>query len=133
MNPELFIMMLLVTKHFVIDGLLQTKFQYENKGEYGHLGGILHAFLHGIGTILCFNGLDTETLVTLALVDIVIHYHIDYFKTNIVTFNGWSSKETSHNVPILIIYDNAYFVMIVLDQCLHMLTYVGLIWLAFNW
>ncbi len=29
--------------HFLVDFVLQTPFQYRNKGTYGHAGGLLHA------------------------------------------------------------------------------------------
>jgi hypothetical protein len=54
MNTILLVLLLLTIKHFVVDFLLQNKFQWSNKGTYGHVGGVLHAALHGIGTYLCF-------------------------------------------------------------------------------
>lgn len=50
MNDIILMIALLFTKHFIIDFPLQTKYQWSNKGIYGHPGGILHAGLHGIGT-----------------------------------------------------------------------------------
>ena len=38
-------------KHFIFDYVLQTPFQFRNKGTYGHPGGILHSGLQAIGTI----------------------------------------------------------------------------------
>jgi hypothetical protein len=50
MNELIILVTLLFTKHFIVDFPLQTQFQSNNKGNYGHLGGVLHAFLHGLGT-----------------------------------------------------------------------------------
>ena len=44
-------MVLLQMKHFAVDFLLQTRYQWENKGTYLHPGGLLHAGLHGLGTL----------------------------------------------------------------------------------
>ena len=38
-------------KHFLCDFVLQSAYQYRNKGIYGHPGGILHAGLHGLGSL----------------------------------------------------------------------------------
>jgi len=43
MTVELLLILLLFTKHFVLDFPLQTKFQWSNKGTYGHPGGLLHS------------------------------------------------------------------------------------------
>jgi hypothetical protein len=41
-------------KHFVADGILQTNYQYANKGKWGHPGGLIHAGNHGLFTFPCF-------------------------------------------------------------------------------
>ena len=36
----------LMAKHALADFFLQTKYQWANKGRYGHPGGLLHAAIH---------------------------------------------------------------------------------------
>jgi hypothetical protein len=118
MNTVLVVLLLLTIKHFVVDFLLQNKFQWSNKGTYGHFGGVLHATLHGIGTYLCFlpflsNG---EAYIS-GLIDGFIHYHIDYFKMNINKQMGWTA--TTHE---------QFWWLLGLDQFLHSLTYLAIVW-----
>lgn len=108
---------LLFIKHFIIDFILQNKFQWSNKGTYGHLGGILHAGLHSIGTFLClflFVGSGIAWIV--ALIDGILHYHIDWAKMNINKKLGWTP--TTHE---------EFWWLLGLDQLLHALTYIGLV------
>ncbi len=44
----------LLTKHFLFDFVLQTRFQLANKHRYGHPGGLAHAALHALGTLSVF-------------------------------------------------------------------------------
>lgn len=105
------ILFFLVTKHFIIDFLLQTPYQYLNKGIYGHLGGVLHAFLHGIATTIILNCFGVAHCLTLGFVDMFIHYHIDYFK--VVINNNFNL--TPNN--------KYYWWLLGLDQYLHYFTY----------
>jgi hypothetical protein len=117
MDPVLLMLTLLITKHFIVDFPLQSAYQYTNKGTYGHLGGILHAGLHGIGTFLCLI-VFSPLAVLFAVVDMCIHYHIDWAKTNINAKMGWGP--TTHE---------QFWWLLGLDQLLHYLTYIGiLVW-----
>ena len=110
-------------KHFVVDFPLQTRFQYSNKGTYGHGGGILHSLLHGYGTFLCLMFFVPIPIASwLASLDIVIHYHVDWAKVNINTKFGWGP--TTHD---------QFWWMLGFDQLLHWLTYVGIIYLAIGY
>jgi hypothetical protein len=115
------ILTLLFLKHFIIDFPLQNKYQWSNKGTYGHMGGILHAGLHGIGTLLCLVFfVDPLFAVIIASLDCVIHYHIDWAKMNINKKMGWAP--TTHE---------QFWWLLGLDQLLHSLTYIaiaGIIW-----
>lgn len=100
-----------------------------NKGQYGHMGGIIHATIHGVGTILCFLpfGFLFATCLALGVVDALVHYHVDWAKMNLgsakyskVTFDAEGNK-------ILAIYDNKFFVWLIADQCLHFTTYIFLV------
>jgi len=115
MDTTLLIFTLLITKHFIVDFPLQQAYQYTNKGTYGHMGGILHAGLHGIGTFLCLM-IFSPFAVLFAVVDMIVHYHIDWAKMNINSKLGWGP--TTHE---------QFWWLLGLDQLLHYLTYVGII------
>ncbi len=116
----LIVLTLLVTKHCIVDFPLQTKFQYSNKGTYGHPGGILHAGLHGLGTYLCLFAF-TPIAVWMAFVDAVVHYHIDWAKMNLNSRLGWGANTHEQ-----------FWWLLGLDQYLHYITYIGLTAWAFG-
>lgn len=116
MTEALTLLALLFTKHFVVDFPLQTRFQYSNKGRYGHPGGILHAGLHGLATALCVVWYVPEHWVWLALVDMLVHYHIDWAKVNINQRHGWTASTHEQ-----------FWWMLGLDQFLHAMTYIALV------
>ena len=116
MNEILILIALLFTKHFVVDFPLQKPYQWQNKGTYGHPGGILHSGLHGIGTYLCFVWFAPVSAIYLALIDAVIHYHIDWAKMNLNARMGWGANTHEQ-----------FWWLLGLDQFLHALTYVGLV------
>jgi hypothetical protein len=58
-------------KHLVCDFPLQRAYQYKNKGIYGHPGGVLHAWIHAVGTlVIC---LTFGFSPWLAVLDGVVH------------------------------------------------------------
>ncbi len=116
MNEILLLVLLLFTKHFVVDFPLQHRYQYSNKGTYGHPGGILHAVLHGVGTYLCFVWFAPMAAVYLALIDTVVHYHIDWAKMNLNSRFGWGPQTHEQ-----------FWWLLGFDQYLHAITYVALI------
>jgi hypothetical protein len=116
MNEILLLALLLFTKHLVVDFPLQTKYQWSNKGTYGHLGGVLHAGLHGVGTFLCFLMFVPAYAIWLGLADAVIHYHIDWSKMNLNKRFGLTP--TTHE---------QFWWLLGLDQYLHAVTYIVLI------
>jgi hypothetical protein len=107
----------LALKHFVVDFLLQQKYQYSNKGTYGHPGGLLHAGLHGLGTIaaLWLFG-DAEWAILMAVFDSFVHYHVDWLKTNINAKMGWGPSTHEE-----------FWWLLGADQLLHSLTYIVII------
>lgn len=120
---ELTALFLLFVKHFIVDFPLQVwSYQYENKGTYGHPGGLLHSGLHALGTFLIFFflfGFSSAAIyaaVFLAAIDGVVHYHIDWAKVKINRKNGWSP--TTHH---------QFWVLLGFDQLLHSLTYLFLV------
>lgn len=76
------LLFLLFAKHWIADFVLQSEYQVQQKGIYGASGGIEHAGIHGALTmfvLFCF----LESLVPcviLAVLDAVVHYHVDYVK-----------------------------------------------------
>lgn len=110
------LLFLLITKHFIVDFPLQNRFQYANKGKYGHSGGLLHAALHGIGTYLCFMISYPEVAYLFAIIDAVVHYHIDWTKMNLNRKLGLGP--TTHE---------QFWWLLGADQYLHMLTYIAFI------
>jgi len=115
MKEIIILLALFGTKHFIVDFLLQRKYQYSNKGVYGHPGGILHSGLHGIATWACLV-FFTPLAVHAAFVDFILHYHIDWAKTNINQKMGWTANTHEE-----------FWWLLGLDQFLHYLTYVGII------
>ena len=109
----------LTVKHFIIDFPLQPKYMYSNKGTYGHFGGILHAGLHGLGTYICLIIFAPEYAIYLAILDMCVHYHIDWAKMNLNKKLGWGP--TTHE---------QFWWLMGFDQLLHSLTYVLIITLA---
>lgn len=115
----LIIIFLLSTKHLIIDFPLQVRYQYSNKGTYGHPGGLLHAFLHFVGTFVCLYWFTPALALYLALADAVLHYHIDWAKMNINRVMGWGP--TTHE---------QFWWLTGFDQYLHIVTYIGLTYFA---
>lgn len=105
-------------KHFLCDFVFQYSFHYKNKGTYGHIGGIEHAFIHTLGTAAVLLVLTpyTSFTITLGLLDGAIHYHIDWAKMNINKKVGWTPANSDY-----------YWWLLGLDQLLHYLTYAGVI------
>lgn len=101
-------------KHFIADFVLQTNTMLKDKGIYGAPGGRDHASWHGILTFFVLVWfVNPYTAMLLALVDAIVHYHIDYIKTNLS--NG--------STPA----DRKFWILLGADQGLHYLTYVGII------
>lgn len=116
----LIVLTLLITKHLIVDFPLQTKFQWSNKGTYGHPGGILHCALHGLGTYICLIAF-TPIALWMAFVDAVVHYHIDWAKMNLNSRLGWGANTHEQ-----------FWWLLGLDQYLHYITYIGLTAWAFG-
>lgn len=112
----------LFLKHFIVDFILQTKFQWSNKGIYGHAGGLLHAGLHLLSTLLILYNIfriDAHFALLLALFDGFVHYHIDWIKVNICQKYNWTANNSEY-----------FWWLLGLDQFLHGLTYFAIVYLA---
>lgn len=111
----------LLVKHFLCDFPFQTKQMLADKGTYLEMGGIHHALVHGLGTALVFSIFGFYDLAAaLAVVDILIHYHIDYLKMKI---NQWAKLESDNQM---------FWNALGADQLAHGLTYVLLVYLALS-
>jgi hypothetical protein len=115
----LLLLLMLQAKHLLVDWCWQPEYELQNKGTYGHFGGIRHAGKNAIGTGLCllpFFGVVGALIGT--VLDFVIHYHVDYTKMNINRLKGWGP--TTHA---------KFWYLTGLDQFLHQATYILIIWL----
>lgn len=118
----LIIIALLLFKHFICDFIMQTHYQLAHKNVYAHPGGLLHAILHGIGTfIVMLLYYSLETTFICACLDAVIHYHIDWAKAKLN--NALKFKINGKT-------ERGFWALYGLDQLLHQLTYVGLVFFA---
>lgn len=115
------LLILLQLKHFICDFPLQKPYQYLNKGTYGHLGGILHSFIHGIATWLILGFFTDENnsylVPLLSILEAVIHYHIDWAKVKINKRYGWKCDSSEK-----------FWYLLGFDQLLHQLTYIGIVY-----
>lgn len=112
----IFLMMMLQMKHLLVDFLWQPAFEWQNKGTYGHWGGIRHSLKNAIGTSFCFMVMVgfVPALIVL-VVDFVVHYHVDWAKMSLNKYMGWTA--TTHN---------EFWYLTGLDQFLHQMTYLVL-------
>lgn len=101
----------LFLKHFIADFVLQTKYQWSNKGTFLHPGGLLHSAIHGIltGVFLYFYGYFSIYLI---FIDFISHYLIDYCKSNI-------NRKWNYTPDTFM-----FWFMIGLDQFLHYVIYL---------
>jgi len=115
------LLILFQIKHFICDFPLQKPYQYLNKGTYGHLGGILHSFIHGAATWLILDFFIDENksyLVPLiSILEAAIHYHIDWAKVKLNKHYGWKCDNSEK-----------FWYLLGFDQLLHQLTYILIIY-----
>ena len=118
MFDSIFILLgLLFVKHWIVDFVIQTQAEVDNKGTYGHSDGIVHSLKHGLGTfiVFCLFIGDWPYAVIVGFIDTVIHYHIDWIKMR------YGTKD---------MLTKAFWSQFGLDQLAHALTYVWLVWIT---
>jgi hypothetical protein len=116
----LLLLTLLFVKHFTIDFPLQKPYQWQNKGTYGHPGGLLHAMLHfGGTTVVLFFFVPFPLALLMGWLDGFIHYHVDWAKMNLNKTLGYGP--TTHE---------EFWTLLGLDQLAHALTYIGIVFLV---
>lgn len=110
----------LLVKHAIADFILQTDQIFRQKGSYGAPGGLWHALIHILLTapvFLLFPGGGPALAAVLLAGEFVVHYHIDWTKEQIVRREGWTPK------------DKYFWWALGIDQLLHGLTYVAILWI----
>lgn len=118
-NEEALILAVLAAlqvKHFVFDFVLQRPYSFfQYKGVYGHPAGIVHAGLHGLGSIPAILIMPPSFLVGAGIVvgEFIIHYHIDWTKVQIE--RRYKLTEAGHSLALGA------------DQLAHQLTYIGML------
>lgn len=114
----------LFIKHFICDFPLQMfPWLYQNKGRYLYPGGIVHAGVHGIGTLIVLSFFfETKFSIFYALIDMLLHYHIDWAKMNLSRHYDLKPNNSEW-----------FWVLLGLDQLLHHLTYFAIIYYAFKY
>ena len=117
---ELQLITLLMIKHVVADYFMQYSWMIKDKATYGASGGIHHANWHGVLTfvVLQLCGIGWPFALALGILDAVIHYHIDYVKSNVWKSRGYGPQ------------DQMYWVTHGIDQLAHFMTYIGIILLC---
>ena len=108
---------LLQFKHLLADFMLQNAYILNNRSKWGHPGGILHAAIHVVGSliVLAVMAVPAEYIVRLLIFEGFVHYHIDWIKDNV----GKRYNLTPDN--------RSFWVLTGLDQYMHQLTYVAMI------
>ena len=103
--------------HWIFDFLWQTSYQLQNKGKYGHPGGLIHAGGHAVGSfpVLMLLTPNMDWVIGLALAEFVVHYHCDWVKERMNRQQGWTME------------DREFWLALGADQAFHQLTYVAMI------
>lgn len=105
-------------KHFLADFVFQYDYMVREKGVYGAEGGIHHAAVHTVGTFFVLMTVISHSpmVMILSVADGIIHYHID-----------WAKQQLNRGLTPS---DRKFWFYIGLDQLLHYLTYIALIYLV---
>lgn len=122
MKPELqllFLMALLQIKHCYSDFVLQSYMQTVKKGEWLNPVGVSHSIEHGICTLVVlmlfcfFVPITVSAMIAVTILEVISHYLIDFGKVK------YGCKDTTKHV---------FWSQFGLDQLLHQLTYIAMIW-----
>lgn len=110
------LLLALFTKHLIFDFLYQPPYQWMNKGTYGHPGGIIHSGVHALATyFLLLFVLSPLEAAGIALLEFLIHYHMDWFKMWYNKKKGWLCNKHEQ-----------FWQFLGIDQYVHALTYIGI-------
>jgi hypothetical protein len=117
------LLILLFVKHYIADFWYQPPWQWQNKGTYGHPGGIVHSGQHVVITMFTLAAVIGDripwlTVLAICVAEFMIHYHMDWFKM------WWTKKQG---------YTSAgpqFWVWLGIDQLVHSLTYIAMAWIV---
>ena len=112
----------LFIKHFICDFPLQaTPWMYRNKGMYMHPGGIAHAGVHAVGTLLVLAPFLGTSAIMYAAIDMLMHYHID-----------WAKMSVGKRYDLQPNNSERFWILLGFDQLLHHITYFVIVYFAFS-
>ena len=108
------VLLMLFIKHWICDFVWQTPEMIAAKGKYGAWLGVVHSSHHAVSTFVIFTAVSVGAVgfaLMLALLDFILHYHIDYVKvkygeTNMASSRYWKHfgfDQLAHYVTYLII------------------------------
>lgn len=114
----LILLCLFQLKHMLADYFLQTRAMLEGRSEYVHIGRFVHAGVHAAGSLiaLVLVGSSIMLILPMVLVEWAVHFHIDWGKGRYTAALNLTPQ------------DAGYWRAIGVDQALHQLTYVAMIW-----
>jgi hypothetical protein len=127
LTMELTVLTWLMIKHFVADYFLQTPWMIQGKADYGAPGGIVHAGEHALLTGIVISmvpGIGFWWGLTMAVLDFVLHYHVDWCKSNYLRGNFTFSPMPMDQE------DTEYWWAMGTDQFAHYMTYVLIVVLS---
>ena len=109
---------LLLLKHMFADFYLQTPKTLAGRGEYFHLGRAQHAAVHVAGSVIVFAvfGAPLLFILIVAALEWIIHFNIDFVKASYSDKNRLEPSQA------------AFWRAAGLDQLMHNLTYVAMVW-----
>jgi hypothetical protein len=109
-------------KHFLCDFVLQTQNQAVKKGIYANIAGITHAGTHALFSIpaLLILRVDLRALVVLVIAEFLVHYHTDWLKAR------------TDRKRAAVGQDHVFWMLFGLDQLVHQLTYIAMIYCAMS-
>jgi|TARA_B110000977_G_C10917759_1_gene431825 hypothetical protein len=117
MSETLLIFFLLAIKHGICDLALQALYcRPSHKHIYLAPKAMLHSLHHGVGTwVVLMMFTNYLTAISLAILDLLLHHHIDFVKSSIVKKNDWT------------LAGKWYWVATTVDQNLHFSGYLLII------
>lgn len=109
---------LLQVKHMFADFYMQTPRMLSDRGVYIHSGRVMHCLVHSAGSAvaLFLVAAPLGMILLLLVVEWLLHYHIDFAK------GAWSNRK-DHGPE-----EASYWRAFGMDQMLHGLTYLGMVW-----
>jgi hypothetical protein len=122
---DLALLTALVVKHFICDFTrIQTPGMYLHKGTYGHPGGIAHAFVHVVASLvvlLLFSSIYAGNYMFFGIIGLLmfegaVHYHMDWFKM-------WWNREKGYKADT----HPEFWFWLGVDQMVHYLTYIVMV------